>query len=169
MIQALVAHPDAHIRDLSSLRCLNYAAPPTSETTLARAIEIFGNDVQCQMYAQSEAWPITMLLPHQHEDRPRSVGRATPNNVITIVDEEGNPLPVGKVGEIAVRGGPRMLELWKEAEATAARTLPDGSRLTRDMGRLDEEGSHLEHLVVEGLLARHGYSVEPSYAVAREP
>jgi hypothetical protein len=46
---------------------VNYAASSISE---ARAIEVFGEDVLFQMYAQPEAWPITMLLPHQHRDRP---------------------------------------------------------------------------------------------------
>jgi len=127
MIQALVSHPDARTRDLSSLRCVNYAAAPISAATVTAAIEVFGPDVLYQMYAQSEAWPITMLLPHQHGDRPGSVGRATPNNLLTIVDDDGNSVPAGQVGEIAVRGPARMWQLWKEPEVTAARTLPDGS------------------------------------------
>jgi acyl-CoA synthetase (AMP-forming)/AMP-acid ligase II len=136
----MVAHPDASTRDLSSLRCVNYAASPISEATLARAVALFGDDVMYQMYAQSEAWPITMLLPHEHHERPRSVGRATPNNVLTVVDEDGEPVASGEIGEVAVRGPARMLEIWKEPKATAARTLSDGSLLTRDMGRLDPEG-----------------------------
>jgi acyl-CoA synthetase (AMP-forming)/AMP-acid ligase II len=172
MIQALVSHPSARTRDLSSLRCLNYAASPISETTLARAIDIFGDDVLFQMYAQSEAWPITMLLPHQHRDHPRSVGRATPNNVVTIVDEKGEPVPVGEIGEIAVRGGPRMLELWKEPEATAARTLPDGSRLTRDMGRMDADGFVFLADRKEDLIISGGFNIWPAElenAIAAHP
>jgi acyl-CoA synthetase (AMP-forming)/AMP-acid ligase II len=161
MIQALVNHPDARTRDLSSLRCLNYAAAPISGATVAAALEVFG-PVLYQMYAQSEAWPITMLLPHQHRDRPTSVGRATPNNVLFIVDDDGNPVPAGNVGEIAVRGPARMWELWKETDATAARTLPDGSWLTRDVGRLDDEGflylvDRKDDLIISG-----GYNIWPA-------
>jgi acyl-CoA synthetase (AMP-forming)/AMP-acid ligase II len=171
MIQALVTHPDATKRDLSSLRCLNYAAAPISAATVNTALDVFG-PVLYQMYAQSEAWPITMLLPHQHRDRPTSVGRATPNNVLTIVDDDGNPLPAGHVGEIAVRGPGRMLELWKEPEATAARTLPDGSWLTRDVGRLDDEGflflvDRKDDLIISG-----GYNIWPAQleqAIAAHP
>jgi acyl-CoA synthetase (AMP-forming)/AMP-acid ligase II len=171
MIQDLIAHPDARTRDLSSLRCLNYAAAPISAATVSAALATFG-PVLYQMYAQSEAWPITMLLPHQHVDRPTSVGRATPNNVLTIVDDDGRPVPAGQVGEIAVRGPGRMLHLWKEPGATAARTLPDGSWLTRDVGRLDDEGflflvDRKDDLIISG-----GYNIWPAeleQAIAAHP
>jgi acyl-CoA synthetase (AMP-forming)/AMP-acid ligase II len=147
MIQAIVDHPSAGARDLSSLRCVNYAASPIAFATLTRAVALFG-DTLFHMYAQSELPPITMLLPHEHrplgddaeQRRTRSVGRPTPNTVVTVVDDEGVPLPAGEIGEIAGRSPSQMLGLWKDPEGTAARTLPDGSILTRDMGYLDDEG-----------------------------
>lgn len=172
MIQAMVAHPDAKTRDLSSLRCVNYAASPISEATLLRAIDVFGDDVLFQMYAQSESWPITMLLPHEHRDRPRSVGRATPNNVITIVDDDGNPLPAGEIGEIAVRGAARMTAIWKEPSTTADRLLPDGSLRTRDMGRLDAEGFLFLADRKDDLIISGGFNIWPAElenAIAAHP
>jgi acyl-CoA synthetase (AMP-forming)/AMP-acid ligase II len=172
MIQAMVAHPDAAKRELSSLRCVNYAASPISEATLLRAVDLFGDDVMYQMYAQSEAWPITMLLPHEHRERPRSVGRATPNNVLTIVDDDGNPVPAGEIGEIAVRGAARMLEVWKEPETTAARTLPDGSLRTRDMGRLDAQGYLFLADRKDDLIISGGFNIWPAElenAIAAHP
>ena len=171
MIQALVADPGARTRDLSSLRCLNYAASPISETTMARALEVFG-EVLYQLYAQSEAVPATMLQPHEHREHPRSVGRATPNTTITIVGEDGVPLPPGEVGEVAVLSPGNMTSLWKDADGTAARVLPDGSVLTRDMGHLDERGFlHLadrkEDMIISG-----GYNIWPAAlenAIAAHP
>lgn len=169
MIQAMLAHPDIDKRDLSSIRCLNYAASPISETTMARALERFG-PVLYQLYAQSEAITITMLLPHEHEpDRParqrrrsRSVGRPTPNTVVTVVDEDGNPLPPFEVGEIAARAPGVMLEIWKDPATTSARKLPDGSVLTRDMGYLDEQGylylaDRKEDMIISG-----GFNIWPT-------
>ena len=43
---------------------------PISERTIERAVEVFGQHVLYQLYGQSEAVPITMLLPHEHRDRP---------------------------------------------------------------------------------------------------
>jgi acyl-CoA synthetase (AMP-forming)/AMP-acid ligase II len=169
MIQALVAHPEASHRDLSSLRCLNYAASPISEATMTRAAELFG-PVLYQMYGQSEAVPITMLLPHQHRphgtDRERrwmrSVGRATPNTRITVVDDDGHPLPLGEVGEVAAHTPGAMSGLWNDPEGTRRRVLPDGSVLTRDMGRLDDEGflylaDRKEDMIISG-----GYNIWPA-------
>jgi acyl-CoA synthetase (AMP-forming)/AMP-acid ligase II len=193
MIQALVAHAHAHPHahthahadadagawDLSSLRCLNYAASPISETTMTRAIELFG-PVLYQMYGQSEAVPATMLLAHQHcpqgSERERrwmrSVGRPTPNTKITIVDEQLRPLPVDEIGEVAVATPGSMSGLWNDPEGTAARLLPDGSVLTRDMGRLDEDGflylaDRKEDMIISG-----GYNIWPAElenAIASHP
>ncbi len=162
MIQALVEHPDARSRDLSSLHALTYAAAPISERTMHAAIELLGDEVLHQWYAQSEAWPLTMLLPHQHRDRAQSVGRPTPNTVLEIVDEEGRPVAPGTAGEIAVSTPGQMKELWNDPDGTAARTLPDGLLLTRDMGYLDEQGfvflvDRKEDMIISG-----GYNIWPA-------
>jgi acyl-CoA synthetase (AMP-forming)/AMP-acid ligase II len=179
MIQALVAHPDASTRDLSSLRCLNYAASPISETTMTKAVDLLG-PVLFQMYGQSEAVPVTMLLADQHcphgSERERrwmrSVGRPTPNSTVTIVDEHGEPLPTNEIGEVAVRTPGQMSGLWNDPEGTKARTLKDGSVLTRDMGRLDEDGflylaDRKEDMIISG-----GYNIWPAElenAIASHP
>jgi acyl-CoA synthetase (AMP-forming)/AMP-acid ligase II len=162
MIQALLAHPDAASRDLSSLDALTYAAAPISEKTMHRAVELLGDDVLHQWYAQSEAWPLTMLLPHQHLSRPNSVGRPTPNTVLKIVDDDGAESPIGETGEIAVRTPGQMWGHWNDPEGTAARMLPDGSLRTRDMGYVDDEGfvflvDRKEDMIISG-----GYNIWPA-------
>lgn len=169
MIQALLEHPEIDGRDLSSLRCLHYAASPISERTAIRALDRFG-PILVQMYAQSEAIPATMLLAHQHlptgdaRERRwlRSIGRPTPNTVITVVDDDGNELPAGEVGEIAISSPGRMTEIWKDPDTTAERLLPDGSVLTRDMGFVDEDGfvyltDRKEDMIISG-----GYNIWPA-------
>jgi len=169
MIQAMLAHPDIDRRDLSSMRCLNYAASPISETTMTRALEKFG-PVLYQLYAQSESSTVTRLFPHQHkpngteEERRlmRSVGRPTPNTTIAIVDEQGKPLPPYEVGEIAVKAPGNMKEIWKDPESTAARMLPDGSILTRDMGYVDEKGFLFLADRKEDMIISGGYNIWPA-------
>ena len=173
MIQALVHHPDAARRDLSSLRCVNYAASPVTETTMVKAKQLLGEDVLFQMYGQSELWPITMLFPHEHDGRrARSVGRPSPSTVVAIVDEAGNPLPPGEVGEIAARHDGLMAGLWKDEDGSAERTLPDGSLLTRDMGFMDEDGYVFLTDRKEDLIISGGYNIWPAElenAVASHP
>lgn len=169
MIQAMLAHPDIDSRDLSSMRCLNYAASPIAERTMTRAVDKFG-PVLYQLYAQSEAITVTMMHPFQHAPDGdehqrrllRSVGRPTPNTVITIVNEDGAPVEQGEVGEIAVKAPGVMKEIWKDPETTAARFLADGSLLTRDMGYVDDEGYLFLADRKEDMIISGGYNIWPA-------
>lgn len=169
MIRDMVRDPTARSRDLSKLQCLMYAGAPITMETMHAAIEVFGTSL-FQLYAQSEAMPVTMLLPHQHapngsereQRRLRSVGRPTPNFCVTVRDEQGVILPPGQIGEIAACGPSTMSGIWGDAEATSRRTLPDGSILTRDMGYVDEDGfvylvDRKDDMIVSG-----GFNIWPS-------
>jgi crotonobetaine/carnitine-CoA ligase len=71
-----------------------------------------------------------------------SIGKPYPYLDVLIVDEDGNPLPPGRVGEIIMRGKkPGLITegYWENAEATAA-ALRNGWLYTGDLGRCDEEG-----------------------------
>ncbi|GAA4642650.1 fatty-acid--CoA ligase FadD8 [Gordonia humi] len=162
MITALLAHPDIDTRDLSSMRCLNYAASPIAERTLQRALDKFG-PVLYQLYAQSECITITMMQPHEHSGKYlRSVGRPTPNALITIVGPDGEELPVGEVGEIAVSAPGQMNGLWKNPQSNAERHLPDGRLLTRDMGYLDADGYLFLSDRKEDMIISGGYNIWPA-------
>jgi len=162
MITALLAHPDIDTRDLSSMRCLNYAASPIAERTLQRALDKFG-PVLYQLYAQSECITVTMMQPHEHTGKYlRSVGRPTPNAIVTIVDPDGNEVPTGEIGEIAVSAPGQMTGLWKNPEATAERHLADGRLLTRDMGYLDADGYLFLSDRKEDMIISGGYNIWPA-------
>jgi acyl-coenzyme A synthetase/AMP-(fatty) acid ligase len=169
MVRAMVEAYEQRPRDLSALQCLMYAGSPIAPQTMERAIAIFGQTLH-QLYAQSEALPATMLFPHEHVvsgdeqamRRARSVGRPSPNATITVRDEEDNILPPGEVGEIAVRSPFTMSGIWLDEEATNSRLSPDGAILTRDMGRLDEDGfvylvDRKDDMIVSG-----GYNIWPT-------
>jgi acyl-CoA synthetase (AMP-forming)/AMP-acid ligase II len=68
-----------------------------------------------------------------------SVGRALRGTSVRIVDAAGQPVPVGEIGEITVRGPQLMRGYWRRPEATTE-TLRAGWLHTGDAGRLDAEG-----------------------------
>ncbi|MEZ2391923.1 class I adenylate-forming enzyme family protein [bacterium RCC_150] len=169
MIKEMLESPDVDQRDLSSLECIFYAGSPISPATLRRAIAVFGN-VLYQLYAQSELIPVTMLTPNQQQpdgdaaaqNRLRSVGRATPNVLLTIRDDQGNVLPNGETGEVAAIAPGAMSGIWGDEVATKERILDDGSVLTGDVGVLDEDGylfllDRKNDMIISG-----GYNIWPA-------
>jgi len=91
-----------------------------------------------QGYGLSEAAPIISANTPDHH-KMGSSGRVVNNLEIKICDEEGNELPIGKSGEIVVKGENVMLGYWKNEEATKE-TIKDGWLYTGDLGYLDHEG-----------------------------
>lgn len=169
IMQLVAEHPDARTRDLSSLRTVIYGTAPAPEATLKAVIEVWGN-IMYQIYGQSEGLPLTVLAPEHHvvggtaQQRRwlRSAGRPTPNADVAILDDDGNRLPAGEIGEIAGFTPGRMREIWGNPDATAERITPDGWLRTRDMGWVSEDGflyltDRKEDTIISG-----GYNIWPT-------
>ncbi|ONM47411.1 class I adenylate-forming enzyme family protein [Nocardia donostiensis] len=179
MIQMITDHPAAADRDLSSLRTVFYGTAPATPATLTAAIKLWGN-IMYQIYGQSEALPLTVLTPQHHvvdgteEQRRwiRSAGRPTPNSDVVIVDDDGNELPVGEIGEVVGRTPGRMREIWGNPEATAERLTPGGGLRTRDMGWISEDGFLYLSDRKEDTIISGGYNIWPielEQALAEHP
>jgi long-chain acyl-CoA synthetase len=65
-------------------------------------------------------------------------GRVLPGTEVRIVDEDGNDLPLGGIGEIWVRSPLNMIGYWNQPEANAA-VFKDGWLRTGDVGLLDAD------------------------------
>jgi fatty-acyl-CoA synthase/long-chain acyl-CoA synthetase len=70
---------------------------------------------------------------------PRSIGWTLPHVTMTVLDPEGNHLPPGAEGELALRGPSVMLGYWRNPEASEA-ALGHGWLRTGDLGTIDERG-----------------------------
>ena len=127
---------------------------------LARFEERWGCTV-LEGYGLSETSPAASF---NHMGRPRkvgSVGEPVSGVEITVFDEDGKELPIGEVGEIAIRGDNVMKGYWNAPEATAKALRPDGWFLTGDMGRKDEDGFVFIVDRKKDLIIRGGYNVYP--------
>ena len=73
--------------------------------------------------------------------QPGSMGRALPGHHVAIIDDQGNELPAGIEGDLAVRGRPPTLfaGYWELPEETKSAFLGDWY-LTGDVAHVDEEG-----------------------------
>ncbi|MFG2842989.1 AMP-binding protein [Kitasatospora sp. NPDC048296] len=118
------------------------ALPKTTVDALRTAFP--GAEVVRQ-FGQTECKRISVLPPEFEDVKPTSVGRPLPGTRVLILDEDGNEVPTGAVGEIVVEGPHVMPGYWRAPELTAKtfRTDPvSGQRRlhTGDFGSVDEDG-----------------------------
>ena len=168
MLKKLVDEPELARSDLSSLQILSYGAAPTPLPILHRAISSLPKNVSfVNTYGQTETTSaVTMLLPEDHrlEGSPEevdkklrrlsSVGRPLPNVEVKIVDDEGNELSPGEIGEITVRT-PTPMKGYVGQNGLSREIHADGWISTRDLGWVDEDGyvflaGRKDHLVIAG-------------------
>jgi long-chain acyl-CoA synthetase len=178
MIQMVLDHPEFSRFDLTSLKFMVYGASPISETLLDRLSVALPQLSLMQGYGMTElSGCVTYLPPYYHtaEGRAlgklRSAGRAAAMAEIKIVDDEGNEVPRGTVGEIAARGMSAMTGYWNRPE-DSARTLRDGWVHSGDGAYMDDEGfifivDRLKDMVVSG--GENVYSAEVENAILKHP
>ena len=91
-----------------------------------------------------------------------SIGYPIPSTEVTVVDDDGNPLPIGQSGELCIRGPQVMRGYWNRPEETAKVMLPGGWLRTGDIGRMDEKGlSYIEDRKKDMILVS-GFNVYPN-------
>jgi len=131
--------------DVSSVRLVQSAAGYTTPEIVLRISDAFPNSEIYYGWGQTESGLGTSLvltreMAEKRLPRIQSVGRAMPFLEIRIVDEEGNELAVGEVGEGEVRSPAVMSGYYGQPELTAAVLGADGWLRTGDIMRMDSEG-----------------------------
>jgi acyl-CoA synthetase (AMP-forming)/AMP-acid ligase II len=141
-IYSMLAHPEVHSFDYSSLRYFIYSAAPISAAKLALAIDSFG-PVMTQFYGQAECpMFISVLTPADHAAggaRLLSCGRPTPYCTVAVIDEHGALLPQGQRGEIVTRGK-LVMKGYLDDDAATREASAHGWHHTGDIGYFDAQG-----------------------------
>lgn len=144
-IYAMLLQMDLSEFDLSSLRYLTNTAAALPPSHIQQLRAKFPWATIYSMYGLTETKRTLYLPPEQLDRRPDSVGIPIPGTECWVVDEQGNRLPPGEVGELVVRGRHVMRGYWEDPVLTAERYRPGplpGERVcyTGDLFRMDEEG-----------------------------
>ncbi len=111
-------------------------------------------------YGLSEASPVTCFNPLDRPRKPGSIGTSIMNVENKVVNEFGEEVPVGEVGELVVRGPNVMKGYYKMPEETA-HALRDGWLYTGDLARMDEEGYFYIVDRKKDMIIVGGYNVYP--------
>jgi len=165
MILFLVQAPQIRETNLASLRLIVYGAAPIPFALLEQALGVFKCGFQ-QVYGLTETTgAITLLPPEDHDPsnikKLLSCGYAQKGVELRILDDEGADLPVGQVGEIAVRSPQVMSGYWKLPDATG-RALQGDWFLTGDAGYLDAKGYLYIYDRVKDMIVSGGENIYPA-------
>ena len=128
----------ARLASLGKIACAGATTPPDLIADLAALLpEALFTD----HYGQSETGPLCILKPEDAVARAGTVGRVAVGVELALLDEKGEPVARGEVGEIVVAGPFLMVGYYRDAEETAAffRT-GDGRGWTGDLATMDEDG-----------------------------
>lgn len=144
-ISAILLQLDLGRFDFASLRYVTNTAAALPAEHIRRLRALLPHVAIYSMYGLTECKRVSYLPPAELDRRITSVGRAIPNTEVYLVDEQGQRLGPGVVGELVVRGSHVTRGYWELPEETAARFRPGplpGERVlyTGDLFRMDDDG-----------------------------
>jgi len=142
MTARLVRHPDAGIYDYSSLKSIITSAAPISAELLKEASSVFG-DVYIELFGTTETCLLGAFLQPEERalegplsKRLTSVGKACLGYMIKVIDENGNEVKTGKVGELLISGDAVAAGYWNMPDAP---DFKDGWWHSGDLALVDED------------------------------
>ena len=159
MYAAILNHPSSDGMDASSLRTCASGGSAMPLEVMKAFEEKFGC-VILEGYGLSETSPVASFNMPDRERKPGTIGLAIPGCEMKCVDVDGNEVPTGEVGEIAIRGDNVMKGYWRNPEATAE-AIPDGWFRTGDLATEDEEGYFTIVDRKKDMILRGGMNVYP--------
>jgi long-chain acyl-CoA synthetase len=159
MYNFLVQYPQGQVEDLKSLRlCISGGAsmPVALLTSFEKKFQVLVSEG----YGLSEASPVTCFNPLDRPRKAGSIGMSIVNVENKVVNELGEEVAVGDVGELVVRGPNVMAGYYKMPEETS-HTIRDGWLYTGDLAKKDEEGYFYIVDRKKDLIIVGGYNVYP--------
>jgi long-chain acyl-CoA synthetase len=144
-ICSILLQMDLKSHSFSDLRYITNTAAALPVEHIRKLREAFPQVKIYSMYGLTECKRVSYLPPDQLDTRPGSVGRGMPNEEVYVVDENGNRVGPGVVGELVVRGANVMKGYWELPEETDKVLRPgpfpnEKILYTGDLFRTDDDG-----------------------------
>jgi acyl-CoA synthetase (AMP-forming)/AMP-acid ligase II len=168
----LLREPGFRWPELAALRVGAFGGSPVPTSTISALRERMPQLRLFDAYGLSETHsPATILLDHEFERHPGSIGRPVPCADVCVIDADGRELPTGMPGELLIRGPMITSGYIGDPVATAA-GIVDGWLHTGDLCRIDDEGfvyllDRIKDVVIRG--GYKVYSVELEYLLVSHP
>jgi len=172
MVWQVLEHPEFDKRDTSSVRSIGYGGAPAPPELVKRIEAMFPGRSPSNGYGLTETSSVTtMNAGDDYKAKPKSVGVPVPVCDVQVVDEDGNPVPTGEVGELWIKGPNVVKGYWNKPEATEA-AFGGGWFRSGDGAMLDEEGfvyivDRIKDMVIRG--GENVYCAEVEAAIFEHP
>lgn len=137
---AIARHPDAARVDWSSLRISLGGGMAVQAATAELWLRTTGCAI-CEGYGLSETSPSVSCNPILSKRFTGTIGYPLPSTDLRIINENGDEVPWGESGEIAVKGPQVMAGYWNRPDETAQAFSADGFFRTGDIGRMADDGA----------------------------
>lgn len=171
--QRIMARADFDQYDLSHFRYKMCTSAPFSAALKADVLARWPGGL-IDTYGMTEGGGTCILAAHEHPDKLHTVGKPAEGHDIRVIDDAGNALPEGAIGEIVGHSPAMMTGYLNKPEKTAEAEWfdPSGKRFIRtgDVGRFDAEGfltllDRKKDMIISG-----GFNLYPSdlEAILRE-
>lgn len=163
MLIAMLQHPRAKEFDVRSLRLALSGGTPIPVPVLEQVKAQFGADPVIG-FGMTEASPMVTGTPASDSFQLKSetVGRPLPHVEVKVVDDEGQAVPLGKPGELLVRGFGVMKGYYKMPDKTAEAIDPEGWLHSGDLATMDAQGYIRIVGRIKDMIIRGGENVYPA-------
>jgi long-chain acyl-CoA synthetase len=139
LFMAMANHPDFNKVDWSHLKLSVGGGMAVQQATAKLWLEKTGCAI-VEGYGLSETSPSATCNPTDSDAFTGTIGLPLPGTELALLDDDGNEVPMGTPGEIAIRGPQVMAGYWQRPDETAKVMTPDGFFRTGDIGTVDDRG-----------------------------
>jgi long-chain acyl-CoA synthetase len=139
LFNGLASQPDFAKLDFTGLVISNGGGMAVQEAVAKKWLAITGCPI-VEGYGLSETSAGVTCNPTDSDAFTGTIGLPMPNVEIKILDDQGDELPLGQAGEIAIKGPQVMRDYWQQPAETAKVMTPDGFFKSGDIGEMDARG-----------------------------
>ncbi|WP_341909488.1 long-chain-fatty-acid--CoA ligase [Polaromonas sp. YR568] len=139
LFNGLANHPDFNTVDWSHLKVSLGGGMAVQSAVAKLWLEKTGCP-SCEGYGLSETSPSASCNPTNSKTFTGTIGVPIPSTWFKLLDDDGNEVPPGQPGEIAIKGPQVMAGYWQRPDETAKVMTPDGYFKSGDIGTVDERG-----------------------------